>query len=103
MTQPRLPCFKLGIRFGRQDMVRRFQKSGRTGFYLAVIEEGEISPGDPITLFPQAQPSLAVADIARLYAADESEQELLRQASELAGLPESWRAYFRNRLWKPDS
>ncbi|MBI4290949.1 MAG: MOSC domain-containing protein [Betaproteobacteria bacterium] len=103
VTQPRLPCFKLGIRFGRQDMVKRFLRSGRTGFYLAVLKEGVISPGDPIALAAESQPSLAVADIARLYTADAAEQELLRRASEIAALPESWHEYFRNRLWKPDA
>jgi MOSC domain-containing protein YiiM len=103
VTQPRLPCFKLGIRFGRPDMVKRFQRSGRTGFYLSVLGEGAISAGDPIRILPTEAPSLSVADIARLYAADETEEGLLRRASELGALPEGWRAYFRNRLWQPDS
>ena len=103
VTQPRLPCFKLGVRFGRPDMVKRFQKSGRTGFYLAVLQEGLISAGDSIQVVSVGQPSVSVAEIARLYTADEAEQELLRQASELAALSEDWREYFRNRLWEPDS
>jgi MOSC domain-containing protein YiiM len=103
VTQPRLPCFKLGIRFGRADMVKRFQRSGRTGFYLAVLREGSISTGDPIQVHAPQEPSVTVAGIARLYTADEAEQELLRRASELGALPESWREYFRNRLWKADS
>ena len=103
VTQPRLPCFKLGVRFGRPDMVKRFQKSGRTGFYLAVLQEGVISAGDSIQVVSVGQPSVSVAEVARLYTADEAEQELLRQASELAALPEDWREYFRNRLWEPDS
>jgi len=49
VTQPRLPCYKLGIRFGRADMVRRFLASGgRSGFYLAVLEEGAVAAGDPV-------------------------------------------------------
>ena len=103
VTQPRLPCLKLGVRFGRPDMVKRFQKSGRTGFYLAVRQEGVISAGDSIQVVSVGQPSVSVAEIARLYTADEAEQELLRQASELAALSEDWREYFRNRLWEPDS
>jgi MOSC domain-containing protein YiiM len=103
VTQPRLPCFKLGVRFGRPDMVKRFQRSGRTGFYLAVLREGVISLRDPIRVLSEGQPSVTVADIARLYTADEAEQELLHRASQLTALPEGWREYFRNRLWKPDS
>ncbi len=45
VTQPRVPCYKLGIRFGRDDMVKRFLRSGRSGFYLAVVREGEVAPG----------------------------------------------------------
>ncbi len=49
VTQPRLPCYKLGLRFGRDDIIKRFLDSGRTGFYCAVLEEGEIQAGDPIS------------------------------------------------------
>ena len=103
VTQPRLPCFKLGIRFGRPDMVKRFQRSGRTGFYLSVLREGSIAAGDPIQVIAQDDLGVTVADIARLYTADDAEQELLRRASRLGALPEDWRDYFRNRLWEPDS
>jgi len=50
VTQPRFPCYKLGIKFGSMEMVQRFQDSGKSGFYLAVRSEGEIAAGDPITL-----------------------------------------------------
>ncbi len=50
VTQPRMPCYKLGIRFGRDDMVRRFLASGRSGFYLAILEEGDVAAGDGIEL-----------------------------------------------------
>jgi MOSC domain-containing protein YiiM len=103
VTQPRLPCFKLGIRFGRPDMVKLFQRSGRTGFYLAVLREGVLSTGDAIRVVPEKQSDVTVAEIVRLYVADEPEQEPLRRASELAALPESWRDYFRKRLWEPDA
>ena len=46
VTQPRMPCYKLGIRFGRPDMPKRFHASGRCGFYLAVLQEGEVGAGD---------------------------------------------------------
>jgi MOSC domain-containing protein YiiM len=103
VTQPRLPCFKLGIQLGRADMVKLFQRSGRVGFYFAVLREGVLSAGDAIQLFPDGQSSVTVAEIVRLYVADEPEQEPLRRASELAALPRSWRDYFRKRLWEPDA
>jgi MOSC domain-containing protein YiiM len=46
VTEPRMPCYKLGIRFGRPDMIKRFLASERTGFYFAVLQEGEVGVGD---------------------------------------------------------
>ena len=103
VTQPRMPCFKLGIRFNRPDMVKRFQRSGRTGFYLAVLREGEVTAGDPLELIASHQDRVSVADIARMFTADAADQELLRRASELPALPEGWRDHFRARLWEPDA
>ena len=102
VTQPRLPCFKLGIRFGRADMVKRFLRSGRTGFYLAVTQEGEAAAGAEISLIANDPAAVTVSDIVSLYASDAENQELLRRASALDSLPESWREYFRKRLWRPD-
>lgn len=102
VTQPRMPCYKLAIRFGRPDMVKRFMRSGRTGFYLAVRREGEVRSGDTIRLDARSAESLSVADIVRLYATDSDNQEALTRAARLADLPEGWREYFRKRLWAPD-
>jgi len=103
VTQPRMPCFKLGIRFGRADMVKRFLHSGRNGFYFAVAEEGEVAADDSIELLARDENGVTVADIVELYTADAAKQDLLQRVSELPTLPESWRAYFRKRLWKPDA
>jgi MOSC domain-containing protein YiiM len=103
VTQPRMPCFKLGIRFNRPDMVKRFLESGRTGFYLAVLKEGEVAAGDPIELLERDEHNVPVADIVNLYRGDATNQDLLRRVSELPSLPESWREYFRKRLWNPDN
>ncbi len=102
VTQPRMPCYKLALRFDRLDMVKRFLQSGRTGFYLSVRKEGELSAGNSITSVASGS-GVTVADIVSLYAADAENQELLRKASELTGLPAAWRDYFRERLWEPDS
>jgi MOSC domain-containing protein YiiM len=102
VTQPRMPCYKLAIRFNRPDMVKRFLRSGRTGFYLAVLREGDIGAGDSIDLVAEDDSHITVADVVGLYAADAANQDLLRRVSELSALPESWREYFRERLWEPD-
>src|SRR5215471_6236125 len=103
VTQPRMPCYKLAIRFGRPDMVKRFLQSRRSGFYLAVEREGEVSPGDAIERFARDERQLTVADVVALYAADSANQPLLANASDHPSLPASWRDYFRKRLWTPDS
>lgn len=102
VTQPRMPCFKLGIRFGRDDMVKRFLRSGRTGFYLSVLREGEVGAGDHIEFTLHDDRALSVADIAALYARDSENQATLRRAADTPALPESWREYFRKRLWEAD-
>ena len=103
VTQPRMPCFKLGIRFGRADIIKRFLHSGRNGFYFSVAQEGEVAAGDSIELLARDGNGVSVADIVELYTADATKQDLLQRVSELAALPENWRAYFRKRLWKPDA
>ncbi len=102
VTQPRMPCYKLGIRFDRPDMVKLFLQSKRTGFYLSVLREGEVSAGDPIECGNPQEDGLTIADIVNLYRLDSENQVLLRRASELSALPEGWKEYFRKRLWDAD-
>ena len=60
VTQPRFPCFKLGIRFGRDDILMRFLESGRSGFYLSVVKEGSIAAGDAIRFEPRAEHDVTI-------------------------------------------
>lgn len=98
VTQPRLPCFKLNARFQRPDMVKRFLRSGRTGFYLAVAKEGHLSAGDPIELVPTDPSAIGVTEVVTLYTDKGNTGELLQRALATVALPESWRDYFRLRL-----
>ncbi|HEX3071925.1 MAG TPA: MOSC domain-containing protein [Thermoanaerobaculia bacterium] len=98
VTQPRMPCFKLGIRFGRMDMVKRFLKSGRSGFYLSVSREGKLSAGDPIALTPSQAPAITVAEFVSIYATGGRDKELLRRAVLVPAIPEGWRDYLHERL-----
>ena len=98
VTEPRLPCYKLSVKFGRDDIVKRFLKSRRTGFYCAVLREGEIGAGDAIHFLNRADHGVRVADITRLYAFDRSDTAGMRRAAEIKSLPESWRSYFRERI-----
>jgi MOSC domain-containing protein YiiM len=101
VTQPRLPCYKLGLRFGSDDMVRRFLASGRTGFYFAVAREGEVGANDEIKEISRDENEVPVSEITRLYVAkryDQEDVESVRRALRVAALPESWKGYFRERL-----
>ncbi len=98
VTEPRLPCYKLSAKFGRDDIVKRFLKSRRTGFYCAVLREGEVGAGDAIHFLNRADHGVRVADITRLYAFDRNDTAAMRRAAEIKSLPESWRSYFRERI-----
>lgn len=101
VTQPRMPCYKLGVRFQADDMVKRFLASGRTGFYLAVTREGKVGAGDEIKAIAQDENAVPVSAITRLYLAKnygDDDLALLRKALRVAALPESWKEYFRERL-----
>jgi MOSC domain-containing protein YiiM len=100
VTQPRMPCFKLGIKFGRSDIIKRFLQSGRSGFYFAVLEEGEVGAGDQFQIIENDAHGIKVSDITRLYVREKDNSVLLRRAIEVPALPEGWRAYFRERLEK---
>jgi MOSC domain-containing protein YiiM len=100
VTEPRLPCYKLGIKFGRSDIVKKFLASERTGFYFAVLQEGEVGAGDSIELMEKTDHSVRVSDITRLYTRDKHNLELLRRAVEVEALPESWKSYFHQRIDK---
>ena len=103
VTQPRMPCYKLAIRFEQAEMVKRFLQSRRSGFYLAVAREGEAGAGDAIERFARDERRLTVAEVVALYATDSANQPLLENASDHPSLPAAWREYFRKRLWKPDA
>ena len=100
VTQPRLPCYKLGIRFGRSDMIRRFLVSERTGFYLSVQKEGEVGAGDQFEFIETNRQDVSVTDITRLYTTEKRNEGLLRRAIAVAALPQSWREYFQERVEK---
>ena len=98
VTQPRMPCYKLGIRFGRADIIKRFLVSERTGFYFSVLKEGEVGAGDQIELLEKNDSGVRVVDVTRLYSSDKENVDLLRRAIATEALPENWKEYFRKRL-----
>ena len=100
VTEPRMPCYKLGIRFGCPDIIKRFLASRRTGFYFAVVRGGMVGAGDAIELIGRAQQEISVADITRLYGFERDDVKALRRAIEIEALPENWKGYFQHQLDK---
>jgi len=98
VTQPRQPCFKLGIRFGREDMLKRFVTSGRSGFYVSIVTAGEVGRGDEIRFTHRAADSISVSDIFALKMGNVGSPGALRRAASIDGLTPSWREHFRSRL-----
>jgi len=100
VTQPRMPCYKLGVKFGREDIIKRFLRSRRTGFYFSVLKEGEVSTGDTVKLISRDENNVTVADITRLYVSEKDNLDLLHRAVNVKGLSEGWRDHFRHQIEK---
>ena len=100
ITQPRLPCYKLGLRFGREDIVKRFLSSRRTGYYLAVDVEGNVGAGDHVELIARDPARIPVAEITRVYASDRNDRATIERLVALDALPDDWRSYFEKQLAK---
>lgn len=92
VTQPRLPCYKLALRFERDDMIKRFLKSGRSGFYFSVSEPGEVSVGSKVEILNRDPNRVTVADIGRLFGGQTRDPGLLQRATNVAALPGDWKA-----------
>jgi MOSC domain-containing protein YiiM len=101
VTQPRLPCYKLGIKFQSDDMVKRFLASRRTGFYFAVVTEGAVGAGDPVVIVEHESHAVPVSEIVRLYVAKKyvaADVASVQKALRVTALPESWQEHFQERL-----
>ncbi|MBC1220300.1 MOSC domain-containing protein [Nostoc sp. UCD121] len=100
VTQPRMPCYKLGIKFGRADIVKQFLDSRLTGFYFSVLQEGQVGNGDTFELISRDSNNVTIADITRLYARERDDLELLHRAVKVEALPINWRDYFQQQIKK---
>ncbi len=99
VTQPRLPCYKLGIRFGREDMPDRFLESGRTGFYFAVVNEGELGESDAVQPIHRDANRVSVSDLLRLcYGDGHQDAQLVQRALNIEALSPSWRKRILKRV-----
>lgn len=94
-TQPRLPCFKLGIRFGDDRMVKRFMASRRSGFYFAIAKAGTLQAGDAIERVSRPSDPVTIADIVGMFAGDINDPALARRAIAADALPTFWKDELR--------
>ena len=97
VTQPRFPCFKLNLKFERDDMVKRFMHSRLSGIYFSVVQEGEIGAGDAIELVSRDENNVTVADIVQIYVR-EADEDLVRRAVQVPALAVDLRADFQQQI-----
>jgi MOSC domain-containing protein YiiM len=97
VTQPRFPCFKLNLKFGRDDMVKRFLDSHLSGIYFSVMQEGEIGAGDAIELVQRDEHNITVADIVQIYVR-KADDDLIRRAIQVPALAADLKTYFQQQL-----
>jgi MOSC domain-containing protein YiiM len=98
LSQPRQPCFKLAKRYGLPDLPLALQKTGRTGFYFRVLQEGIIQQGDKLTLVERSQTPLSVRYVNRIYYMEKTNVEAMQKIIAEPALSESWRNTFAKRL-----
>jgi MOSC domain-containing protein YiiM len=101
VRQPRIPCFKLAAKFHRTDIQARFLRSGRSGFYFSVEQEGVVEAGNEFTLLTRDAEGITIEEINLLFAEDKYNRALLDKALATPALPEDWRDYFSKRLQTP--
>jgi MOSC domain-containing protein YiiM len=100
VTQPRLPCYKLGIRFQADDMVKKFLASRRIGFYVAVTREGSVAAGDEMIPVVRNASAISIADFLRLFLTksfSDADRASLKELYALPSVPLDWKQYFRER------
>jgi MOSC domain-containing protein YiiM len=98
---PRLPCFKLGLRFGDPHVVQRFTEAGRWGIYFRIVREGTLAKSDRVERIHSDPAGVRVYDIARVYVQDRDDRETIEQLAAHERLDPSWRSHFAEKLRGP--
>jgi MOSC domain-containing protein YiiM len=98
VRQPRIPCYKLAAKFRRNDILVRFLRSGRSGFYFSVEREGVVTAGDSFEILSQEPQAITIAEMNQVFANDPYNRELLDKAIATPALPQDWRDHFEKRL-----
>ena len=103
VSQPRIPCYKLALKMDIDGFQNRFLESGRVGFYLRVLEEGDVGAGDDVVLVKRDSRAMTVREVSNLLYFDKENLEAARQALYIPALSHGWKASFSQRLVKAES
>ena len=98
VTQPRMPCFKLAIKFESGDVIKKMFASAKCGIYFKVLEEGEVGTGDEIKLIRKDENNVTIQDIMKTYGNERKHKELLERALKIDALPVGWKSYYNEIL-----
>jgi MOSC domain-containing protein YiiM len=98
VRQPRIPCYKLAAKFKRKDILARFLRSGRSGFYFSVEREGVVEAGESFEVLSREPQAITIAEMNHVFADDRYNRELLDKAIASPALPEDWRDHFEKRI-----
>ena len=94
VVQPRLPCFKLGVRLDDPEMVRRFAQSGRPGAYLRIVREGDVGAGDTVEVVAQTEHDVSLRFMSHALLID---HDMLPELLAIPGLIPQWREWIEQR------
>jgi len=105
VTQPRVPCFKLGIRMDSNEMPGLFTKSARTGFYLKVLHEGTVEAGDEIEILQRGSGDISAKKLFEAFFQPRAQNsnDVLRKALDIPELSMEWRQKISRRLERSNS
>lgn len=98
VTQPRMPCYKLGIRFGDPQIIKSFLDSRRSGFYLSVAVEGDVAAGERLDILERHPAAVSIRELLGMHQRDERNLDRLREAVANPALSQSWRRDLTERL-----
>jgi MOSC domain-containing protein YiiM len=101
VRQPRMPCYKLAAKFRRDDMIERFLRGGRSGFYFSVEQEGTVEAGESFEFLSREPEGVTIAEMNRLFVEEKYNRGLLDKAIATPALPENWRDYLKRRITEP--
>ncbi len=102
VTQPRMPCFKLGIKMGDPKFIRNFLEANITGYYFKVIKEGSFQEGDSLIKIKESPYKLSIEEVARAYFLEPDNKSLLEKIIQSPDLIKDWKFYYTNKLMAID-